>query len=99
MFLWPQVYCVYKDDVQSQNDWCIPSPDGGAFKAQATVVIKTTHGLPVVYTTDGSLPTPSSPVASGPIIITETTTVTAQLQDTSLAPGLPPTRMAFVRVA
>lgn len=99
MFLWPQVFCEYSDSLASNNSWCIPSPDGGAFKKNATIVIKTSHGLPVVYTTDGSVPTPESPVATGPIAISQTTTFTVQLQDPTLAPGNPPNRMTFVRVA
>lgn len=99
MFLWPQAYCDYVDDLANNSSWCIPNPNGAAFKGQATIVLKTSRGVPVVYTTDGSEPGPGSTVASGPITITATTTFKVQLADQSLIHGNPPTVATFERVA
>ena len=99
MYAWPQAFCDYSDDLHSNSSWCIPSPAGGAFKHSATIELKTSQGLPVVNTTDGSDPTPSSPVAKGPVTITETTVFTVQLADFDRANGNPPTKAVFTKVA
>jgi hypothetical protein len=98
MFDWPQAYCLYKDDMSSNSSWCIPNPSGGAFKGNATIVLKTANGQPVRYTTDGTEPTPDSPVAYGPLAISASTVVTVQTANVAFAPQ-PPTRMEFIRVA
>eukprot|EP00054_Salpingoeca_dolichothecata_P015406 m.88771 g.88771 ORF g.88771 m.88771 type:complete len:137 (-) comp21476_c0_seq2:162-572(-) len=95
MYIWPQAYCTYKDHGDS---WCLPNPSGGSFSKNATINLKTSHGYAVRYTTDGSIPTSNSSVASGPVVITETTTFTVQLVNETIAAGNPPTVMTFVKV-
>jgi nicotinamidase-related amidase len=99
MYAWPQAFCAYSDDLHSTTSWCIPGSEGAAFKHNATIYMKTAKGLPVVYTTDGTDPTPSSPVATGPVSITETTTFKVQLADFGSAHGNSPTTAVFVKVA
>ena len=101
MFLWPQVYCEYADATKPAHGstWCVPHPSGAVFKGNATLHIRTCNdAYDVVYTTDGSPPTPTSPVAKGPISINATTTVRAQLKrQRDLAPGNPTAVMTFTR--
>ncbi|MDP3113727.1 MAG: SUMF1/EgtB/PvdO family nonheme iron enzyme [Candidatus Cloacimonadaceae bacterium] len=55
------------------------SPAGGIYYYPAAdVVISSTIGATIVYTTDGSTPASNSPIYSTPIHITETTTIKAQ---------------------
>ncbi len=54
------------------------SPAGGTYAGSATVTITDeTSGATIHYTTNGSTPTASSPVYSGPILVTQTTTIRA----------------------
>ena len=54
------------------------SPNGGTFTDSQTVtIICATEGARIYYTTDGSEPTTSSALYSGPITLTETTTIKA----------------------
>jgi sugar lactone lactonase YvrE len=54
------------------------SPAGGAYSAAQTVTISdATTGAFIYYTTDGSIPTTSSPYYTGPITVYETETVQA----------------------
>lgn len=54
------------------------SPAGGTFTTAQTVSITdTTPGAAIYYTTDGSGPTTSSPVYSGPITVVQTETIEA----------------------
>lgn len=50
----------------------------GTFQGELSVAIAAAEGLTIRYTTDGSLPTATSPTYSGPLTITETTQVRAQ---------------------
>jgi len=60
------------------------SPAGGTFSSSVAVTISdATSGATIYYTTDGSTPTPSSNVYSGPILVLETTTIRA----IAVAPG------------
>jgi hypothetical protein len=61
------------------------SPPGGTYATAQTVTITvTTPGASIRYTVDSSTPTPSSPLYTGPITISTSTTV----QAIGLAPGL-----------
>lgn len=54
------------------------SPPGGAYASAQTVTISTTtSGATIRYTVDGSTPTASSPVYSGPISVSSNRTVSA----------------------
>ncbi len=54
------------------------TPDGGTFSTSETVTLSTTTSSAVIYyTLDGSIPTPTSTIYSGPITIGSTTTINA----------------------
>ena len=54
------------------------SPAAGTYTLSVTVTISdSTAGAAIHYTTDGSTPTTASPVYSGPILVTQTTTIQA----------------------
>src|SRR5207249_4077305 len=54
------------------------SPAGGTFTGSVTVSIgDATSGATIHYTIDGSIPTAASPVYTGPITLTQTTTIKA----------------------
>src|SRR2546428_286200 len=54
------------------------SPAGGTYVGPITVTLSdATSGATIHYTTNGSTPTASSPVYSGPIAVTQTTTIKA----------------------
>ncbi len=67
------------------------SPPAGAFTGPVNVELSSaTPGAVIHYTTDGTPPTANSPVYSGPIPVTSTTTV----QAIALAPGKPDSGVA-----
>ena len=54
------------------------SPGGGTYTSAVTVTLSdSTAGATIYYTMDGSTPTTASPVYSGPIMVTQTTTIKA----------------------
>ncbi len=62
------------------------SPQAGSYTATQTVFLSdATAGAAIYYTTDGSVPTPSSTAYDGPITVSSTTTINA----IALAPSLP----------
>ena len=62
------------------------SPNGGSFNNSATVTLSTaTSGATIHYTTDGSDPTASSPVYSGPLNLKQSATVKACAMKTGMS--------------
>jgi hypothetical protein len=62
------------------------SPGGGTYTSSMTVTISdSTSGATIYYTTDGSTPTTSSAVYSGPISINRTATVKAMAAASGMA--------------
>ena len=60
-------------------------PAGGTYSSEQSVVLScATSGATIRYTTDGSTPNSSSPIYSGPIKVSSTTTVKAYVT----APGM-----------
>ncbi|MGM9840438.1 MAG: chitobiase/beta-hexosaminidase C-terminal domain-containing protein [Sodaliphilus sp.] len=53
------------------------SPAGGAYDSEQSVTISAVEGAKIYYTTDKSVPTTSSTEYSGPITVSETTTIRA----------------------
>ena len=53
------------------------SPAGGTFTSAQNVTISAAEGATIYYTTDKTVPTTSSSVYSGPITVSETTTIRA----------------------
>jgi len=61
------------------------SPGGGTYTGSVTVTISdSTIGATIYYTTDGSTPTTSSPVYSGALTFTQTTTLNAMAAATGM---------------
>src|SRR6185436_3485039 len=62
------------------------SPAGGTYASPVTVTLAdSTPGAAIHYTTDGSTPTPSSPVYSGSFVVSQTTTVKAMATASGMA--------------
>ena len=62
------------------------SPAAGTYTGSVTVTISdATSGATIRYTTDGSMPTTSSPIYTGPITLTATTTIRAMATATGMA--------------
>jgi alpha-tubulin suppressor-like RCC1 family protein len=53
------------------------SPGAGTYASPPAVTIASTAGAAIRYTTDGSTPSPSSPIYSGPVTLTTTSTLQA----------------------
>jgi hypothetical protein len=65
------------------------SPAGGSYTGSQSVVINVaTSGVTIYYTTDGSQPTTSSNVYSGPVVVSATGVVKAFATKTGLAPSV-----------
>jgi hypothetical protein len=64
------------------------TPAGGTYTSTQTVVISdSTPGATIYYTTDGSTPSPSSPVYTAPLIVSATTAVNAIAIASGAAPS------------
>jgi hypothetical protein len=62
------------------------SPGSGTYTSSVTVTITdSTAGATIHYTTDGSTPTPASPVYGGPIALTQSATVKAMAAAAGMA--------------
>ncbi len=57
------------------------APPSGTFRGTQLVTLSAGAGLPIRYTTDGSLPTRTSPLYAGPLSIAATTLVRALVSD------------------
>jgi hypothetical protein len=84
------VYHTFAFQVPTGANGCNPaaqpvfSPVGGAYSTPQTVTISdATSGATIYYTTDGTTPTTSSPVYTGPITVSSTETI----QAIATAPG------------
>ncbi|MEM1173883.1 MAG: chitobiase/beta-hexosaminidase C-terminal domain-containing protein, partial [Pseudomonadota bacterium] len=73
-------------------------PNGGTFSADLAVSL-TSLGDTIYYTTDGSEPTMSSNVYSGPFVLSETTTLKATAFNTTDGSRSPTTDAVFSRTA
>jgi hypothetical protein len=74
--------------IQQQQQVATPafSPAGGTYTGSVTVTISdATSGAPIYYTTNGSTPTTASSVYSGPITLTQTTTLKAMAATSGMA--------------
>jgi len=64
------------------------SPDGGTYTSAVTVTIGCANpGATIRYTTDGSDPTENSPLYTGPVVISTTTTLKAKAWKTGWDPS------------
>src|SRR2546425_11666715 len=62
------------------------SPASGTYVGSATVTLSdATSGATIHYTSDGSTPTASSPVYTGAITVTQTTTIRAMAEASGMA--------------
>jgi Chitobiase/beta-hexosaminidase C-terminal domain len=69
---------------QGQGPTVSASPAGGTYSGSVQVTLTASpSGATIHYTTDGSTPTSSSPVYSGPLTFTQTTTLKAIAVDSS----------------
>ena len=74
------------------------SVPSGTFEGQLVVEISTAlTGAEIHYTTDGQLPTASSPLYSGPVQLTSTSQLRAQAVVSGVASGLPGTAIYVAR--
>ncbi|WP_374509515.1 chitobiase/beta-hexosaminidase C-terminal domain-containing protein [Niveibacterium sp.] len=61
------------------------SPAGGSYTSTQTVTITSTAGAKIRYTTDGSTPTASSPIYTGPLTVSTSQTIKAYASATGVA--------------
>ena len=72
------------------------SPNGGIFSTPQPVTISdATSGAEIHYSVDGSTPTSNSPIYSGPITLSTTTTVKAIAYSQGLTSSITTTRLIF----
>ncbi|GAA2405319.1 hypothetical protein GCM10010420_36260 [Streptomyces glaucosporus] len=83
------------DDLAGDIVFSVPS---GTFRGEVSVSLSTSvAGAQIRYTTDGRLPTASSPVYSGPLRLTATTQLRAQAFVNGTASGEPGTSLYVAR--
>ena len=81
---------IYGNEPNSSNPTTVATPSfspvGGIYStAQSVIISCATSGATIRYTTDGSTPTSSSTVYSGPISVSKTTTVNAYATASGMA--------------
>ena len=82
-------------DLTQESTTVNMSPAGGFFSGGQDVSLSSTAGE-IRYTTDGSLPTPASPLYTNPIFITSNTVVRARSFENGKVPGAVKTSTYFI---
>jgi hypothetical protein len=78
--------CAIKGTTTSPVSTPVITPAGGTYSGQVTVSLSTdTAGASIRYTTDGSVPTSSSPIYAVPLVLSASATVNALATEAGMA--------------